>query len=347
MKVYNREIGINHPVYIVAEMSANHCGNYDKAVEIIRQAKKCGANAIKLQTYTPDTITLDCNNKDFCIPSSNPWAQNNTLYELYKKAFTPWEWHQGLFEEARKIGIDIFSSPFDETAADFLEELNVPAYKIASPEITHIPLLEKVAKTGKPVILSTGVAKLEDIELAVSTLRNNGCDDICLLKCTSSYPAPLESINLKTIPDLSKRFSCLSGLSDHSLGNTVAIGAVALGAAVIEKHFILEKDKESVDSFFSLDKDEFKVFVDEIRNVEKALGKVIYELDEEGKKNYWGRRSLYVSKAIKKGESITSENIKCVRPHFGLHPKNYSKVLNRKVKRELKKGDRLSFDDIE
>jgi pseudaminic acid synthase len=347
IKIGRKEIGQGLPSYIIAEMSGNHCGNFELAVEIIKAAKKCGADAVKLQTYTPDTITLNSEKEDFKIPSSNPWSSFNTLYKVYEKGFTPWEWHADLFKIAKEVGIDIFSSPFDETAVDLLESLGAPAYKIASPEITHIPLLEKVAKTGKPVIVSTGVAQLVDIDLAVKTLKKHGCSDIILLKCTSSYPAPPESIHLKTIPNLSETFDCLAGLSDHTLGLGVPIGAVALGATVIEKHFILEKTPDSVDGFFSLDQQEFTSMVDEIRKLEKALGKVNYELDQEGMKNYWGRRSLYISASIKKGEVLTEKNMKCVRPSFGLHPKHYFEVLGKKVNRDLELGDRLSFDVID
>ena len=240
-KINNTEIGKRNSAYIVAEMSANHCGCLETALQTIRKAKECGANAIKIQTYTPDTITLDCNKSDFCIPGDNPWNKSQTLYALYKEAYTPWEWHEKLFEEAKRVGIDIFSAPFDESSVDFLETLGCPAYKIASPEITHIPLIEKVGKTGKPVIISTGVAEFEDIKLAVETLRSSGCKAFALLKCTSSYPAPLESINLLTIPDLASTFGCIPGISDHSLGTGVSVGAVVLGASIVEKHFIIDK----------------------------------------------------------------------------------------------------------
>ena len=343
----SKTIGEGLPCYIIAEMSGNHCGDFDKAVEIIKAAKEVGADAVKLQTYTPDTITLNSDKPDFKIPSTNPWNKFNTLYKVYEKGFTPYEWHAELFEVARKIGIDIFSTPFDETAVELLEKINAPFYKIASPEITHIPLLEMVARTGKPVIMSTGVAEIEDIDLAVKTLKKNGCEDIILLKCTSSYPAPPESINLKTIPNLKDTFQVHAGLSDHTLGLGVPLGAVALGATVIEKHFIMEKNSDSVDGFFSLDKAEFTQLVKEVRNLEKAIGTVSYTLGEEGKKNYWGRRSLYVSSSIKKGEVLTKENVKCVRPSFGLHPKHYNEILGKKVNRDLEMGDRLSFEVLE
>jgi len=340
-------IGEGKPAYIIAEMSGNHAGDFSKAVEIIKAAKECGANAVKLQTYTPDTITLNSNKKDFQIPSTNPWKEFNTLYAVYEKGYTPWEWHAELFKIAKEIGIDIFSTPFDGTAVDLLESLNVPFYKIASPEITHIPLIKKIAKIGKPVIFSTGVGEISDIELAVQTLKQNGCNEIIILKCTSSYPAPPESMNLRTIPNLAQTFDCLSGLSDHSLGIGIPVAAVTLGASVIEKHFILEKDNNSVDGFFSLDRKEFTDMVTEIRKAEKSLGRVSYEIDEEGKKNYWGRRSIYVCAKIKAGDIITEKNIQCVRPHFGLHPKHYEEVLGKKVNCDLDYGDPLSFDVIE
>lgn len=347
IKIGNKLIGNNHSTYIIAEMSGNHCGDYELATDLIRAAKKSGADAVKLQTYTPDTITLNCDREDFRLPSANPWSNFNTLYKVYEKGFTPWEWHRGLFEVAKEVGIDIFSSPFDESAVDLLEELNVPLYKIASPEITHIPLLKKIARTGKPIIFSTGVAELADIELAVKVVKENGCNEIIILKCTSSYPAPPESMNLRTIPNISERFQCLSGLSDHTLGIGIPVAAVVLGASVIEKHFIIKKDERSVDGFFSLDLQEFTEMVNEIRKVEKALGKVTYEIDDEGRKNFWGRRSLYVSSEIKKGDRITAENIKCVRPHFGLHPKYYDIVLGKRVKKDLVFGDRLNLLDVE
>ncbi len=340
------KVGDGHKTFIIAEMSGNHGGDINKALEIIRAAKEVGADAVKLQTYRADTITLNSMNPDFLLPKNNPWSESKNLYSLYEKAFTPWEWHQQLFDEARRIGIMIFSSPFDSDAVDLLEELKAPLYKIASPEITDVPLLEYVGSKRKPVIISTGVAELSDIELAINTLRRSGAKDIVLLKCTSSYPAPPESINLKTMVDMASRFNCLIGLSDHTLGTAVPVAATALGASVIEKHFILEKTYDSVDGFFSLDKTEFKRLIEEIRIAEKSLGKVTYELDEEGMKNFWGRRSLYISKDLNEGEIVTSEHIKSVRPHFGCHPKHYKEVLGSKAKKSLKFGDRVILDDF-
>jgi len=333
--------------FIIAEMSGNHGGDISSALEIIRAAKEVGADAVKLQTYRADTITLDCHNEDFLIPSNNPWSSSKNLYGLYEKAYTPWEWHKELFDEAKKAGIMIFSSPFDRTAVDLLEDLGVPVYKIASPEITDIPLMEYVGSKKKPVIVSTGVAELADIELAVLTLKNAGATDVILLKCTSSYPAPPESINLMTMVDMRTRFNCFVGLSDHTLGTAVPVSATALGATVIEKHFILNKTDESVDGFFSLDKTEFKKMVEDVRIAELCIGKVTYELDAEGKKNFWGRRSLYMCKDLKKGEKVTAEHIKSVRPHFGLHPKHFKSLLGKTVKKDLHFGDRVMLEDFD
>ena len=341
-----QDIGDGHGTFIIAEMSANHGGDIEKAFEIIRAAKAVGADAVKLQTYLPSTITLDTDNPDFRIPGNNPWSASKNLYQLYEKAYTPWEWHEALFAEAKKVGILIFSSPFDKTAVDLLESLNAPAYKIASPEITDIPLMEYVGSKKKPVIVSTGVAEEADILLAVKTLREAGAASIILLKCTSSYPAPPESINLRTMVDMKTRFNVIVGLSDHTLGTAVPVAATALGAAVIEKHFVLTKDDESVDSFFSLDQAEFKKMVEDVRAAEKALGRVTYDLDDEGRKNFWGRRSLYVSNDIAKGEAANAKNIQSVRPHFGLHPKHFKALLGQTAQRDLKKGDRVKLEDF-
>lgn len=267
------KIGYNCPTFIVAEMSGNHGGSIENAIKIVHAAKRAGADAIKLQTYTADTITIKSNKPDFCILDGTAWEKHKTLWDLYNEAHTPWEWHEEIFKVARHIGLEVFSSPFDESAVDFLEALNVKIYKIASPEITNIPLLEKVAKTKKPVILSTGVCDLDDIVLALKTLQSNGAAEIIILKCTTSYPAPAEDSNLITIQDIPKRFGVLSGLSDHTLGFGAAIAAVALGGAVIEKHFINSHESSTVDSFFSFDEENFKKMVEEIRFVEKALVK--------------------------------------------------------------------------
>ena len=340
-------LGPEHPAFIVAEMSGNHDGSLDRALEIVRAAKRCGANAIKLQTYTADTITLKSDREDFLIPSDSPWEKHSTLWSLYNKAYTPWEWHGEIFKEAKINGLEVFSSPFDSSAVDLLESLDAAAYKIASPEITDIPLLERVAATGKPVIISTGIAELADIDLALSTLRSAGATDIIVLKCTSAYPAPIEESNLKTIADITHRFGVLSGLSDHSIGNIVPVAAVVLGASFIEKHFTLDDVNETVDSFFSSGEKEFSLMVEGIRLAEKALGKVNYDIAPSALSSMRGRRSLYVSSDIKAGEIITDTNIKSVRPSFGLHPKYFKQILGKRVKRDLYAGDRLDLDSIE
>lgn len=341
--INGKQVDENSPCYLIAEMSANHSGDFDKAIALIHAAKACGADAIKLQTYRADTITLDCDNDDFKLPSDNAWEEHNTLYALYEKAYTPWEWHQALFAEAKKIDIDIFSAPFDISAVDFLETLHCPVYKIASPEITDIALIKRVAQTGRPVILSTGLATQEDIELAISTLKDNGCHQYSFLKCTTAYPAPAEDINLKTMVDMAEKFNCVVGLSDHSLGNSVPIAAVALGARIIEKHFVLDKDDPSVDAFFSLDPTEFEAMVKDVRFIEQALGTVDYSISPASKKNMLARRSLYVCENIAQGELITLNNIQSVRPSYGLHPKYLDEVLGKVAKQPLKKGDRLEF----
>lgn len=348
IKVENRIIGDSYPVYIVAEMSANHCGSYDNAIDIIRAAKESGADAVKLQTYRADTMTLNSTKDDFLLPSSSPWVKYKTRYSLYEKTSTPWEWHEDLIREGRKLGIDVFSTPFDCSSVDFLENLNVRMYKVASPEITDIPLIKRIGKTQKPVMISTGMATLDDITLAVKILREQGCYDIILLKCTTAYPAPPDEINLRTIPHMSETFGCHVGISDHTLGIGVPVAAVALGARVIEKHFALSKSGgDSVDAFFSLKPEEFKLMVGEVRKVEAALGRVTYELTPTTKKNIRVRRSLYISKSIKKGEELTMDNCKSVRGGFGLHPMHLESVIGRKVKRNLEEGDRLSWEVIE
>ena len=346
IQIADKYIGVDEPVFIVAEMSANHGGDINKAKEIIKRAKDCGADAVKLQTYRADTITLDCEKQDFLIPENDPWHYKKTLFNLYKEAYTPWEWHEELFHEAKKNEIIIFSAPFDSTAVDLLEELNAPAYKIASAEVTDIPLLEKVAKTKRPVIMSTGLAEIDDLDLAIDTLRRNGCEELVLLKCTASYPAPPEQMNLKTIPDLALRYNCLSGLSDHTLGVGVPIAAVALGATMIEKHFVLDKTDNTVDAFFSLDPSDLNLLVSEIRKIKKAIGKVDYSIPGDPDTKFNARRSLYVSKPIKKNEMLNPEHIKSVRPSHGLHPKYYKDIIGKTVNKDLDLGDRLNLDLI-
>lgn len=342
----NKFIGDNHPAFIVAEMSGNHNGSIKNAINLLKIAKKAGADALKLQTYTADSITLNVANKDFCIKNDSPWSNNKTLYDLYSKAETPIEWHEELFYEAKKIDLEIFSTPFDENGVDLLESLGVAAFKIASPEINHIPLIAKAAKTGKPIIISAGVANREDIELAIETIKNFSSNpQIILLQCNSAYPSPYEDCNLLTIRDIKKSFNVLPGFSDHTIGSHCAIASVVIGAKLIEKHICIE-GVESVDSFFSMNPSEFKKMVTEIREVEKSLGGISYEISKSAMQSINGRRSLYISKDIKKGEKITSQNIKCVRPSFGLEPKYYEEVLGKKATKDLFVGDRLSFDVI-
>lgn len=332
-------------VYIIAELSANHNHNLDVALKSVQAAAEAGANAIKLQTYTPDTITIDCDNEYFRLNHGTIW-DGQTLYDLYKQAYTPWEWHNALFAEAKKCGIDCFSTPFDFTAVDFLEQFNPPAYKIASFEIFDIPLIEKVAKLGKPIIISTGLATEEDITEAVNACHRMNNYQIALLKCTSSYPAPIENVNLLTIPDMKLRFDCEVGLSDHTLGITSPIVSVALGARIIEKHFIIDKSIGGPDAAFSLDKNEFALMVKHVREAEKALGKVNYQLDEKAKQSKKLARSLFVVKDIQENEILTPENIRSIRPGYGMHPKYYTEVLGKKANKMLKKGTPLRWEDI-
>lgn len=345
MKIGNSTIDDNSSAYIVAEMSANHGGNLEKALEIIGSAKKAGANAIKIQTYKAETITLNSSKEDFLL-KEGPWKDRKNLFSLYEEAFTPWEWHKDLFQEAKRVGLDIFSSPFDFTAVDLLESLNTPAYKLASPEITDIPLIEYIAQTGKPIILSSGVATIEDLELAFETLHKKNCTDIILLKCTTAYPTPLNEVNLLTLPDMKRRFGCQVGISDHSAGLTVPIASIALGAKFIEKHFIIDRNMETADSFFSLDEAEFSNMVIEVRKVEECLGSVSYHLTPSAQKNIRGRRSLYASQSIKTGDIFTLENIRSVRPSFGLHPKHLKSLIGKKAKRDINFADRILLEDV-
>ncbi|WP_415396924.1 pseudaminic acid synthase [Sulfurimonas sp. CS5] len=328
--------------YIIAELSANHNGSLQNALDTIKAAKEVGADAIKLQTYTADTITLNSDNEDFMINGGTLW-DGEKLYELYEKAYTPWEWHKELFEYAREIGIDIFSSPFDKSAVDFLEEFNPSAYKIASFEITDYELIRYTASKNRPIIISTGIATIDEIQDAVNICRDSGNDDIVLLKCTSAYPAPIEDANLKTIPNLAQTFGVIAGFSDHTLGITAPIVAVTLGAKVIEKHFILKKSIGGPDSDFSLDKKEFKEMVDSIRDTEKLLGKVDYSMTKSKLKSRRFSRSLYVCKDIKKGEKFTLENIKSVRPGYGLHPKHLQEIIGSVSTKDYKFAQRLKL----
>jgi len=331
--------------FIVAELSANHNGSKQTAIDTIKAAKRAGADAIKLQTYTADTITLDCRKDDFKTQKGSLW-ENRYLYDLYKEAYTPWEWHKELFETARKEGLICFSTPFDKTAVDFLETLNNPIYKIASFEITDIPLIEYAAKKMKPMIISTGIATIEDIQLATNTCRNVGNNDITLLKCTSAYPAPIEEANLVMIQDMIDRFHVKAGLSDHTIGSVAPIAAVALGATVIEKHFIIDRGIGGPDASFSMNESEFTQMVQDIRNVEKAVGRISYEMTEKMQLGKDSSRSLYVAENMKKGDTITEQNVRSVRPGFGLHPKYLKEILGKKVNRDLEKGDRITMNVI-
>ena len=343
MYIGNFEIG-KERTFIIAELSANHGKDIEIAKATIRSAKRSGADAIKLQTYTPDTITIDSPKEDFIIRETI-WKGKN-LYQLYKEAFLPWEWHQELFDEADKEGLICFSSPFDRTAVDFLEELKTPAYKIASFEITDIPLIKYVASKGKPIIISTGIAQKEDIQLALDTCRNEGNNDIILLKTSSQYPAKIDDANLLMIQELKKQFGVIPGLSDHTSGELVPTVATALGAKVIEKHFILDKSIGGPDASFSLDEKEFRKMVTSVRNVERSLGRIDFSLSEKAKKSRIFARSLYVVKNVKKGEIFTNENIRSIRPNHGMHPKFLNDVLGKIAKTDLTKGTSLREEYI-
>ncbi len=324
-------------VFIIAELSANHNHSIETAKKTITAIKECGADAVKIQTYTADTITINCSNEYFTLKQGTIW-DGRTFYDLYKEAYTPWEWHEELRDHAEALGLVFFSTPFDNTAVDFLESKRVPIYKIASFEITDIPLIEYTASKGKPMIISTGIATENDIKAAVKTCRKVGNNDITLLQCTSSYPAPIEEAHLRTMADMKKRFSVKIGLSDHTLGSDVAIAAVALGAEVIEKHFIINRDIGGPDAAFSIEPTEFKAMVNSIRNVEKALGHVTYELSEKAIKNREFSRSLFVTAPIKKGEIFTKDNIRSIRPGYGISPKFYKEILGKKAKKDLERG---------
>lgn len=340
-----RQIGPDHPPYIIAELSANHNGDINRAFQIMEEAKKAGADAIKLQTYTHDTITIDCDSEDFQI-HGGLW-DGKTLYELYKGAHMPWEWHKPLFEKAKELEITIFSSPFDFTAVDLLEELDAPAYKIASFEVIDLPLIKRVAQTGKPMIISTGMANEEEIAEAIKTAKENGCKELVVLHCVSGYPAPADQYNLRTIADMAERFDVLTGLSDHTIDNATAVTSVALGACLIEKHVTIDRNGGGADDSFSLEPLELKALCKDTKTAWQALGKVSYERTEAEKGNAKFRRSLYVVEDIKKGEIITRKNVKSIRPGFGLAPKHLETVLGKVVSEEFKKGSPLPWDLIE
>lgn len=333
-------------VIIVAELSANHGQKLEVAFDAIRAAQRAGADAIKFQTYTADTLTLDCNTSDFVINNGSLW-DGRKYYELYQEAYTPWEWHEELYKVAREEGLIVFSTPFDKTAVDFLETLDNPIYKIASFEITDIPLIEYAASKMKPMVISTGIAEIDDIELAIDACRRVGNNDITLLKCTSSYPAPIEEANLCMIKDIADRFGVKAGLSDHTIGSIAPIVAVTQGAVMIEKHFIIDRSIGGPDAAFSMDEKEFTQMVKDIRTAEAAIGEVVYDLTEKQKAGRCFSRSLYVAMDMKKGDVITEENVRSVRPGYGLHPKYLKDCLGKVVNEDVQMGTRFSLDFIE
>lgn len=346
IKIGNRTVGEGAPAYVIAEMSGNHNMDYNRAIKIMEAAKESGADAIKVQTYTADTITLNCDDPCFQITQGTLW-DGRTLYKLYQEAYTPWDWQPKLKKIANDMGLDFFSSPFDFTSVDFLEEMDVPAYKVASFEITDIPLIKKIALLHKPIIISTGIAKLADIELALETCRKAGNEDVILLKCCSAYPTPYEDINLKTMVSMAETFDCITGLSDHTMGSTVAGASVALGGKVVEKHLTLARADGGVDSAFSMEPHEFKKMVDDIRIIEKAVGKVTYDLSDKQIREREHARSLFVAKDMKAGDVFTPENLRSVRPGCGLHTKYYEDILGKKITKDAKLGTPMSWDLVE
>jgi N-acetylneuraminate synthase len=342
--IAKRTIGAGLPTYVIAELSANHHQKFEEAVKIIRAAKDAGADAVKLQTYTPDTITIACDRPEFRIEGTI-W-EGRQLHDLYGEAYTPWDWQPRLKEVANDLGLDLFSTPFDATAVDFLEEMNVPAHKLASFELVDIPLIQKMARTGKPLIMSTGMSTLEEIEEAVRTARDAGATQIALLKCTSAYPALPEEMNLRTIPELARRFDVPVGLSDHTMGSAVAVTAVALGACIIEKHLTLSRAEPGPDSTFSMEPHEFKAMVEAVRITEKALGEVHFGIEAKETSSRVFRRSLFVVQDVKRGEPFTSENVRSIRPGFGLHTRHLPEVLGRSAARDIERGTPLVWDLI-
>lgn len=345
MKIGELEIGPGHKVFVVAEMSANHNQDYGQAVEILHAARDAGADAVKLQTYTPDTLTINSDREPFRIGEGTLW-KGRTLYDLYGQAYTPWDWQPKLKEIAKALEIELFSTPFDPSSVDFLEEMGVPAYKVASFEIVDMPLLRRIAQTGKPMILSTGMASLAEIDEAVRTARDAGATEIALLKCTSAYPAPPEEMNLRTIPHLAQAFGVPVGLSDHSLGIAVPVAAVALGACIVEKHLTLSRELPGPDSAFSLEPGEFRAMVSAVRETEQALGQVSYEVTEKEAASQTFRRSLFVVQDVGAGEPFTRDNLRCIRPSHGLHPRSFELVLGRRAARDIERGTPLSWDLI-
>lgn len=346
IRIGERVISESSPAFIIAEMSANHLMDFDRAAAIMKAAKEAGADAIKIQTYTPDTITLDCDDPCFQITQGTLW-DGTTLHKLYQTAYTPWDWQPRLQKIAGDLGLLFFSSPFDLGSVDFLEEMDVPVYKVASFEINDIPFIKKIARTGKPIIMSTGIAYLADIELALQTCREAGNDQVILLKCTSAYPAPYEEINLKTISSMKEVFDCLVGLSDHTMGCAVAGAGVALGARVVEKHLTLRRSDGGPDAAFSMEPEEFKNMVEQIRTIEKAVGSVTYDLTQKQKNSREHSRSLFVAKDMKAGEVFTPDNLKSVRPSCGLHTKYYEELLGKRIASDAKLGTPMSWELVD
>jgi pseudaminic acid synthase len=341
--IRNKRIGHPNLAYVIAELSANHHQEYSRALRTIEAAKQAGADAVKLQTYTADTITLKCDRESFRVGGGTPW-DGRSLHDLYSEAYTPWEWQPRLKDAANALGLDLFSSPFDATAVDFLEKMDVPAYKVASFELVDIPLIKKIARTGKPLIMSTGMATTEEIEEAIQAARGEGATQIALLKCTSAYPAAAEEMNLRTIPELSRRFDVPTGLSDHTLGIAVPVAAVALGACIIEKHLTLSRSEPGPDSAFSLEPQEFKAMVDAVRVAEKALGEVHFGCSPHELNNLAFRRSLFVVEDVKRGDLFTDENVRSIRPGHGLHTRHLPEILGQHAARDIERGTPLRWD---
>ncbi len=343
IQIGKRTVGPGHPTYVIAEMSANHGQSFDKAVQIVRAAKDAGADAVKLQTYTPDTITIASDREEFRVGGGTLW-DGRSLHDLYGEAFTPWEWQPRLKKVANDLGMDLFSSAFDATAVDFLEQMNVPAHKVASFELVDIPLIQKMARTGKPLIMSTGMATVEEIEEALQGARAGGATQIALLKCTSAYPAPAEEMNLRTIPEIARRFAVPVGLSDHTMGIAASVAAIALGACIIEKHLTLSRSIPGPDSAFSLEPQEFKAMVDAVRIAEKALGGVNFGVNGKEEASRMFRRSLFVVEDVKQGEAFTAANVRSIRPGHGLHTRYFGEVMGKRATREIKRGTPLSWE---
>jgi pseudaminic acid synthase len=343
IRIGNRCVVSGRPAYVVAELSANHGQDFARAIRIVEAAKEAGADAVKLQTYTPDTITIACDRREFRIGGGTLWDGRN-LHDLYVEAYTPWEWQPRLKKAAENLGMDLFSSAFDATAVDFLEEMAVPAHKVASCELVDIPLIQKMASTGKPLIMSTGMASVEEIEEALESAREAGATQIALLKCTSAYPAPPEEMNLRTIPEMATRFGVPVGISDHTMGIAAPVAAVALGACIIEKHLTLSRATPGPDSRFSLEPQEFKAMVEAVRTAEKALGEVRFGLSDEEESSLVFRRSLFVVQNVKRGEILTAENIRSIRPGYGLHTRHLNEILGKRAVCDIERGTPLRWD---